>query len=773
MGAIDGVDRFDPAFFNITPREAELMDPQQRLFLEHAWHAIEDAAIDPTSLAGAACGVFVGSGPSGYADLIEERNAYSLLGAAGSILAARIAYLLDLHGPAVSLDTACSSSLVAIAEACNSLTLGDSDVALAGGACVLIGPSMFVDTSKVSMLSRDGRCFTFDARANGFVPGEGVGVMLLKRLDDALRDGDPIRAVIRGWGINQDGKTNGIAAPNPQAQTRLIRGVHERFGIAPDSIGLIECHGTGTALGDPIEIEGLAGAFAGRKIPVASCAIGSVKSNVGHLLASAGVAGAMKAVLALEHAELPPTIHVERQNPHLALAGTPFVINTEARSWPEPATTKRRAAVSAFGFSGTNAHLVLEATPDVPRNKQSTSAPWVLPISARTEARLCAYAGRLAYFVAARADLDLAALAATFQRGRTAFAVRRAIVFQNRAKLVRALESLAANANASLPAADGPLGVLVARWCAGENVAWPDALVPRIQAPGYPFAEERYWVAQTPAKAAGAAPLFTLEDRGGGVFAVRLAQSAKTTALIKDGLAGLLLPEIVRAAGECFTGRPVAGLEQMLWGQSDAGNGLASSWNVTIRSDERGLIYEVSDVMTATRPSHLGAIILDAEDMHAAAWPAPLDERRLASEGRDVTSLWARFAAAGEETGTTATSVHRLGADLVARLRAGHGDSSTAEVALLHLIWRLIAFSEINGHVPAPTLPFALERYIANGSPPQDMLVRIRHADGAVTVAVHAATGAPVLLMDGLIAREPADMAEIDLQDEMPREMRL
>ncbi len=203
--------------------------------------------------------MFVGSGPSGYADLITERNAYSLLGAAGSILAARIAYLLDLHGPAVSLDTACSSSLVAIAEACNSLTLGDSDLALAGGACVLIGPSMFVDTSKVSMLSRDGRCFTFDARANGFVPGEGVGVMLLKRLDDALRDGDPIRAVIRGWGVNQDGKTNGIAAPNPQAQTRLIRGIHERFGIAPGSIGLIECHGTGTALGDPIEIEGLGG----------------------------------------------------------------------------------------------------------------------------------------------------------------------------------------------------------------------------------------------------------------------------------------------------------------------------------------------------------------------------------------------------------------------------------------------------------------------------------------------------------------------------------
>jgi acyl transferase domain-containing protein/acyl carrier protein/SAM-dependent methyltransferase len=772
MGAIDGVDRFDAAFFNITPREAELMDPQQRLFLEHAWHAIEDAAIDPTSLAGAACGVFVGSGPSGYADLITERNAYSLLGAAGSILAARIAYLLDLHGPAVSLDTACSSSLVAIAEACNSLVLGDSDLALAGGACILIGPSMFVDTSKVSMLSRDGRCFTFDARANGFVPGEGVGVMLLKRLDDALRNGDPIRAVIRGWGINQDGKTNGIAAPNPQAQTRLIRRIHDRFGIAADSIGLIECHGTGTALGDPIEIEGLAGAFAGRGVPEASCAIGSVKSNVGHLLASAGVAGAMKAVLALEHAELPPTIHVERQNPHLAIAGTPFVINTEARPWPKPAKGKRRAAVSAFGFSGTNAHVVLEAAPDV-REVPSHPAPRLLPISARNEARLCAYAGELARFVAAHADLDMAALAATFQRGRTAFAVRRAVMFQDRAALLRALESLAADANASLPAADGPLGTLATRWSAGENVAWPQTGAHLIQAPGYPFAEEHCWVVQAPAKAIEAAPLFTLEDRGGGALSVRLTQCADATALIRNGLAGLLLPEIVRAAAQRATGRTVVALEQMIWAPPVAGGSPAPSWVVAVRSDEQGLVYEVSDENCGPSPRHLGAI--DTGETNAAVWPAPIDESRLRSEGRDVTSLWARFAAAGEGPGTNVVSIHRLGADLVARLRGApdHGNSSTVEVALLHLVWRLIAFSEINGHVPAPTVPFALERYIANGPPTRDMLVRIHHADGAVTVAVHAASGAPVLLMDGLIAREPGDMAEIDLQDEMPREMRL
>jgi acyl transferase domain-containing protein/cation diffusion facilitator CzcD-associated flavoprotein CzcO/enoyl-CoA hydratase/carnithine racemase/aryl carrier-like protein len=546
MGAISGVDRFDPGFFNITPREAELMDPQQRLFLQHAWHAIEDAAIDPTTLAGAACGVFVGAGPSGYADLITDRNAYSLLGAAGSILAARIAYLLDLTGPAVSLDTACSSSLVAIAQACNSLVLGDSDLALAGGACVLIGPSMFVDTSKVSMLSPGGRCFTFDRRANGFVPGEGVGVMLLKRLDDAVRDGDPIRAVIRGWGANQDGKTNGIAAPNPEAQARLIRGVHERYGIAPESVGLIECHGTGTALGDPIEIEGLAGAFAGSGAAEASCAIGSVKSNVGHLLASAGVAGAMKAVLALEHAELPPTAHVETLNPHLALSGTPFVVNTEARAWAAPASGVRRAGVSAFGFSGTNAHVVFEAAPGVASRPAANAGPWVLPISARSADRLSAYAQALADFVARKPDLDLGALAATFQRGRVALAVRRAIVFRDRAALLHALGRLAHDANSAMPHTGDPLDALARAWTAGEHVDWPGSDARRLSAPGYPFATERYWAEPVPA--APKAPVQLHRPARGDV---RVAGEARV-AIIGGGPTGIGVGRELNDAGIAF-----------------------------------------------------------------------------------------------------------------------------------------------------------------------------------------------------------------------------
>jgi acyl transferase domain-containing protein/enoyl-CoA hydratase/carnithine racemase/acyl carrier protein/NAD(P)-dependent dehydrogenase (short-subunit alcohol dehydrogenase family)/SAM-dependent methyltransferase len=762
MGAIDGVDRFDPGFFNITPREAELMDPQQRLFLAHAWHAIEDAGLDPTSLAGTACGVFVGSGPSGYADLIRERNAYSLLGAAGSILAARIAYLLDLTGPAVSLDTACSSSLVSIAEACNSLVLGDSDLALAGGACVLIGPSMFVDTSKVSMLSKDGRCFTFDARANGFVPGEGVGVMLLKRLDDAMRDGDPIRAVIRGWGVNQDGKTNGIAAPNPQAQARLMRGIHDRFAIAPDSIGLIECHGTGTALGDPIEVEGLAGAFEGRGVRAASCAIGSVKSNIGHLLASAGVAGAIKAVLALEHAELPPTIHVQQPNPHVAIAGTPFFVNTQAQAWPEPRHGRRRAAVSAFGFSGTNAHIVLEAAPSTQR--LASAGPWVLPLSARTADRLSAYASDLKRFVADAPDLDLGALAATFQQGRTGFAVRRAIVFRGRDELLRALDALAADATAAPPFGSGDLDALAARWSAGERITWPETGAPRIQAPGYPFAEERCWVANDAPPEKAAAP-FALDVRSDGGISARLVPDGVAAALIKDGLGELLLPLIACEAGLRATGRPVVGLKHMIWGRPQGGRSV-SSWDVTIRSDAEGLIYDVSDPRDGWRPRHVGTLMIDTAEAERSAWPAPVNEAALRGEGaRDVTALWVRFSTASAcPTASDVVAVHRTGGDLIARLQSAQ---TRTEAGLLHLIWRLIAFSELNGHAPPPKVPFAMERFVVAGALSQELIVRITNEGSAVTVAAHTASGARAVLIDRLIAREGADMIEIDVQEEM------
>lgn len=308
MGSLENYDRFDPLFFSISPTEAEAMDPQQRLFLQACWHAIEDAGYAARSLSGSKTGVFAGCAAGDYyRDPSTQRlNAQQLMGNAPSILAARISYFLNLQGPCVSVDTACSSSLVALATACDSLSSGASDVALAGGVQVMAGPAMHIMTSQAGMLSPDGRCFAFDERANGFVPAEAVGVVMLKRLADAERDQDCIYGVIRGWGVNQDGKTNGITAPNPESQTRLQQSVYDRYRIDPEQIQLIEAHGTGTKLGDPIEIDGLKAAFGKYTSKTGYCAVGSVKSNMGHALNAAGIAGFIKLMLALKHRQLPP-----------------------------------------------------------------------------------------------------------------------------------------------------------------------------------------------------------------------------------------------------------------------------------------------------------------------------------------------------------------------------------------------------------------------------------------------------------------------------------
>ena len=248
---------------------------------------------------------------------------------------------------------------MAIAHACDSLSSGASDVALAGGVYVIAGPDMHIKTAQAGMLSTDGRCFAFDQRANGFVPGEGVGAVLLKRLDDAQRDNDVIHGVIEGWGVNQDGKTNGITAPNPQSQTRLQQEVYERFGIDPGAIGLVEAHGTGTKLGDPIEVEALKASFGKYTQRSGYCALGSVKSNIGHCLTAAGIAGFIKLMLSLKHRQQPPTIQFERLNEHIDLAGSPFYINRELKAWDVSVGQRRHAAISAFGFGGTNAHVVV------------------------------------------------------------------------------------------------------------------------------------------------------------------------------------------------------------------------------------------------------------------------------------------------------------------------------------------------------------------------------------------------------------------------------
>ncbi|MFZ9747757.1 MAG: SDR family NAD(P)-dependent oxidoreductase, partial [Opitutaceae bacterium] len=373
-GFIDGIDRFDARAFDISPREAELMDPQQRLFLQAVWHAFEDAGYRREDVAGTRTGLFAGVAAADYASLLATAGvaveAYSSTGNAHSVLANRASYHFDLRGPSEAIDTACSSSLVAIHRALESLRGGSCTQAVVGGVNALLSPAGFTAFRRAGMLSPDHRCRSFDARANGYVRGEGVGVIVLKPLARARRDGDRIHGVILGSAENHGGRVQSLTVPNPVAQADLLVEAWARAGIDPATLGLLEAHGTGTALGDPIEFNGLKRAYAAavRAGDRARCAIGAVKANLGHLETAAGIAGVLKVLLALRHRVIPGNPQLERLNPYVQPAGTPFHFPTRAEPWPAPIRPDgrpgpRRAGVSSFGFGGANAHVVLEEAP--------------------------------------------------------------------------------------------------------------------------------------------------------------------------------------------------------------------------------------------------------------------------------------------------------------------------------------------------------------------------------------------------------------------------
>jgi phthiocerol/phenolphthiocerol synthesis type-I polyketide synthase E len=436
-GLLDGVDLFDAGFFGYTPREAELTDPQQRLFLECAWEALEHAGYDPPATPGRV-GVFAGASGSAYA-MEMARQGWSGgieagLGAGPDFLTARVSYKLDLRGPSVTVQTACSTSLVAVHVACQSLLGGESDVALAGGSSVEPRRRGYL-YEPGGVLSPDGKCRAFDAGAGGTVPGSGVGVVVLKRLEDALRDRDSIWAVIRGSAVNNDGAGKvGFVAPSVEGQAEVIAEAQAVAGVEPGTIGYVEAHGTGTALGDPIEIRALRQAFGDSG--VAHCAIGSVKTNLGHLDAAAGVAGLIKTVLALRYGLLPPSLHFERPNPACELEGSPFFVNTRLREWRSPGP--RRAGVSSFGMGGTNAHVVLEEAPPVEPSSPARPGELLL-LSARSEAALERARDRLREHLEAEPDLSLADAAHTLRAGRHAFELRWALACEDRDDALRAL----------------------------------------------------------------------------------------------------------------------------------------------------------------------------------------------------------------------------------------------------------------------------------------------------------------------------------------------
>ena len=395
-GFVEHVDEFDPAFFGISPREAAGMDPQQRLLLETAWEALEDAGLVPSTLAGSSTGVFVGVSASDYSHLqsgdASRIDEYTGTGNAHSIAANRLSYLLDLRGPSIAVDTACSSSLVAVHLACQSLRRGESSVALAGAVNLILSPLATITLAKAGVLSADGHCRTFDAGATGIVRSEGAGVVILKPLSRALSDRDRIYGVLRGSAINQDGRTNGLLAPSREAQEAVIREACRDAGVEPSRLQYVETHGTGTLLGDPIEARALGAVVSENRPAHEPCLVGSVKSNLGHLEAAAGMAGLIKVALSLHHRAIPPSLHFVTPNPHIPFGQLKLRVPTALGPWPVSADAPL-AGVSSFGFGGTNAHVVVEAAPEspdelTPTPKTVTRSTQLLALSATSDVAL-------------------------------------------------------------------------------------------------------------------------------------------------------------------------------------------------------------------------------------------------------------------------------------------------------------------------------------------------------------------------------------------------
>ena len=443
----DGPDRFDAAFFGITPREAQRMDPQHRLLLETAWAAFEDAAIVPGSLADSQTGIFVGIGPSDYALLLQEAtdaasiDAYSGTGTNTSFAAGRLSHVLGLQGPSLAVDTACSSSLVALHLACRSLQAGECGVALAGGVQLMLSPLSFVYLSRTRAVAQDGRCKTFSAEADGYGRGEGCGVVVLQRLSDAIAEDRRILAVVRGSAVNHDGASSGLTVPNGRSQQLVLRNALTDAGLAAGDIEYVEAHGTGTALGDPIEVQALTAVYGGRETPLG---IGSIKSNIGHLESAAGIAGVLKVVAALRHDRIPAHLHAATLNPHIPWDDIAVEVTRDARPWGRRGP-KRRAGVSAFGLSGTNAHVIIEGAPDIEAPAAVADRACLIPVSARSEAALARVLTDVSSRLTEPGD-DLFEVAWALGTSRTHHPIRAAVVASASARASTRLQRMGAKA---------------------------------------------------------------------------------------------------------------------------------------------------------------------------------------------------------------------------------------------------------------------------------------------------------------------------------------
>ncbi len=791
---MDDVAGFDAAFFSISPREAELMDPRQRLLLEGVWSCLEDAALRPGDLRGEAVGLFVGATGDEYATLSlqpgREIDRFTLSGVSRTILANRVSYLFDWHGPSEVVDTACSSSLVAVHNAVRALQHGDCKLAIAGGINVMIDPVPHVCLNKIGMLAADGRCKTFDARADGYARGEGIGLILLKPLADALRDGDPVHAVIRGSAVNHGGRATALSAPNPAAQVQVIQAAIRAAGVDSGRIGYIEAHGTGTALGDPIEIEALKEVFTHlqgergqTRVEPGSVALSSVKPNVGHLESAAGIAGLLKAILCVKHGQLPATLHLERLNPNIHLDGSPFFIVRERQDWPMPRDAQgghgpRLAGVSSFGFGGVNAHVVVEQHVAQVANRATHGADeaWWIPLSAQGVPELQALCARLSDYLRGQ-PVNLADVALTLQSGRASLQERALLRVRTVDELIDALTALAADRQtpalhwrgrvksapmrgaAKRPAGDPPPSRddVAERWQQHGDAAWsrkaPNAAGRRIHLPTYPFAHTPYWL---PALTAEASP--TLPALLPATVADGVALASTSPVLTAHAVAGRpVLPAaaylalVRRAIG--VTDQRVVTLADAVWMQPFSvvepqalrivqSTGRQGSRRFTFVSGAGDTQAEhcTVDMLAA------GHAVIDAEPVQV---PATLAHR--AAHG----DCYAAFERGGVQLAHPYRSVQGLSFDPaggVASLRIEAGDAESCWLLALDGMLQSIALHhQLSRPDGAPSLPFHAKRVHLQGRVGGAGLTEL-----SVRLAVQpAAAGSP-----GRVAKYDADLLD-------------
>lgn len=553
-GFIDDIDEFDPLFFGISPKEAEFMDPQQRLLMTYSWKAIEDAGYAAKSLAGSDTGVFIGTWNSCYTNWVMQSNTpvetYTGAAIVPSIGPSRVSYFLDFHGPSEPIETACSSSLVAIHRAVKSIREGECKLALAGGVNTIVAPELQISLNKSGMLSKDGRCKPFSDKANGYIRGEGAIIFLLKKLSEAEKSGDHIYGVILSSTQNHGGAANSLSSPNPKAQADLLINAYKKAGVDPRHVTYIEAHGTGTKLGDPIEIEGLKTAFqelyasiGERKIKTSHCGLGSVKSNIGHLEIAAGAAGVAKVLMQLKYKKLVKSIHCEKTNPYIDLNGTPFFIVKENRDWaalkdPEGKEIPRLAGVSSFGFGGVNAHVVIEEyvpeTHNANPKSETSEIPVIIVLSAKNQETLKIYANEMIHFLrdeeqqpGNHVKTSLINMAYTLQIGRVAMEERIACIAKskkdiltkltqfvqgvvientvyqgnsksNKAFLKQLLEGSEGEIYLKSVIQNNNLNKLAQLWVLGAEIEWSSLykgeVLKRLSLPTYPFKKNHYWI---------------------------------------------------------------------------------------------------------------------------------------------------------------------------------------------------------------------------------------------------------------------------------------